>query len=611
MKRFFTLISLLACVLTALQAEDVVFTASAPSTVVMGQQFRLTYSFNRTDVKDFRIPELDGFDILMGPSTSTSVSIINGRTEKSMSYTYVLLPQREGTFTIDAASATVKKTQYVSNKLTVKVLPADKTQSGNNGTTSQQRQAQNVQPAQSLSAENLFIRAIPSRTKVMEQEGLLLTFKLYTRVDVSGFENAQFPEFKGFLAQEIDLGQNAPVDMENYKGLNYRTYVLKQTVLYPQQSGTLDIESGSFDVVVRVRTASTGSRSFFDDFFDTYQDVRKTVKTAPLKIEVEPFPFGKPSDFNPFTGSLKLTSSVTPTTLKTDEAVTVKLVLTGNGNMKMLKTPDVVFPADFDVYDPKVTNAFKTTAQGVTGSKTIEYLAIPRFGGTFTIPAVTLSYFDVATKSYKTLTTEPCTLEVERGEGSAAQVVSGDYTANKQNVRHLGEDIRYLKTGDLNLKPLREPFYGHSLFFLLYAVPLLLCAVVLIVYRKQVRDNADVARQRTRKANKVAVKRLKKAAVYLKAQDRTHFYDEVLQALWGYTADKLNIPLSQLTKDTVDAQLEAHRVGEEIRREYKDILETCEFERYAPATAVSSLEELYEKTLAVIDKMENTIRYAK
>ncbi len=619
MKRHFACLFFMLGVLLSLQAADVTFTASAPSSVVVGQQFRLTYSFNTTDIKDFRIPEIEGFDILMGPSTSTSISIVNGKTDKSMTYTYVLLPQKEGTFNIAGATASVKKTQYTSNSVTIKVLPADKQSSSSQGSASsgtQSRQAQGASSAQSLSAENLFIRAIPSRTKVMEQEGILLTFKLYTRVDVSGFENAQFPEYKGFLSQEIDLGQNAPVDMENYNGLNYRTYVLKQTVLYPQQSGELQIESGSFDVVVRVRNTSTGGRSFFDDFFETYSDVRKTIKTNPIKITVEPFPFGKPANFNAFAGSLKLTSTASPTELKTDEAVTVKVVLTGNGNMKMLKTPDIKFPADFDAYDPKVSNNFKVTAQGVTGSKTIEYLAIPRFAGTYEIPSVELSYYDVATKSYKTLATDPFTINVEKGAGSSESsgtVVAGNYTG-KQNVRHLGEDIHYIKTGELKLKQEAELVYGQSWFFLLYVVPFVLFVVLLVIYRKQIRDNANVAKQRTKKASKVAVKRLKKAATYLKAQDRAHFYDEVTRALWGYTADKLNIPLSKLTKETIDKQLTDCQVNDETRRAYMDILETCEFEQYAPASSTEAMDELYEKTIKVIDKMENTIRtksYAK
>ncbi len=580
------------------------FTASAPAKVQMGQQFRLTYTFEDGDPKDFRLPELSDFDILMGPSTSTSISIINGQTSRSFSYTYVLMPKQEGTFTIAPATAQVKKAEVQSNSLTVTVLPKDKnTQVGQ---SSQASSSQGATSVQSLTEENLFIRVIPSKTHVMEQEGLTLTYKLYSRVDVSGFENAKFPEYKGFISQEVELPQNQQWDMENYNGLNYRTAVLRQTVLYPQQSGQLDIESGSFDLIVRVRNNNPRSRSFFDDFFDTYQDVRKTLTTKPLKITVDPFPFGKPAHFSPFAGSLKLSSSISTTSVTADEAVTLKLVLTGSGNMKMLKTPDVKFPADFDIYDPKVTNSFKNTAKGVTGSKTIEYLVIPRYAGSFEIPSVEVSYFDLATKSYKTLVSDSYTLEVAKGSQSDPTVVSNAYVA-KENVRFLGQDIRYLKT-DLKLKPHAGLIYGQSWFVWAFVLPFAIFVIVLLICRKQAKANADVAAVRTRKASKVAVRRLKKAASFLKAGDRSQFYEEVLKALWGYTSDKLNIPLSKLSKEHMDEQLEQSHVSETIRKEYMEILETCEFEQYAPSSGAQGMDELYAKTLKVIDKMESTIK---
>ena len=586
-------------------AAESSFTATAPGKVVMGQQFRLTYTFVSMDPKDFRIPEISDFDILMGPSTSTQVSIINGTTERQSSYTYILMPKKEGTFTIAPATATVKKSQISSNALTITVLPADKTQSGSTG----QRQAQSGTggSTQNLSAENLFIRAIPSKTTVYEQEGLTLTYKLYTRVDVAGFENYRFPDFKGFFAQEVDLSDTKQWDMENYNGVNYRTAVLKQTVLYPQQSGELTIDEGSFDLVVRVRSASQRSRSFFDDFFDTYQDVRKTVTTKPIKITVNEFPFGKPANFSPFAGSLKLTSSISATSVKADEAVTLKLVLTGSGNMKMLKTPDIRFPADFDAYDPKTSNSFKVTSKGVSGSKTIEYLVIPRYAGTFEIPAVTVAYFDLASKTYKTLSTESYTLEVARSETSENAVVGGNYVAH-ENVRYLGQDIRYIRTDRLNVRPRPAFLCAQPWFVWAYVGPFLLTVILLLWRRRQIQANADLARVRTRKANKVAVKRLRKAASYLKAADRTHFYQEVLQALWGYTSDKLNIPLSSLSKETIDERLAAAQVAKDVRRAYMEILETCEFEQYAPAQGPQAMDELYAKTMEVIGKMENTIR---
>lgn len=592
-----------------LRAEKLTFTAKAPAKVIMGQEFRLTYTINTTDVKDFRIPEINNdFDILAGPSSSTSTQIsnINGQrsTIREYSYTYILMPKKEGVFTIPPANITSKKEKLTSNSLNITVLPADKTttQRGNSNAEAEQETSSSA-----ISGEQVFIRVIPSKTEVYEQEGITLTYKLYTRVDIAGVENAKFPEFKGFFSQEIEQDPNQQWDMENYKDMNYRTVILKQTVLYPQQDGLLEIESGSFDLIVRVRNTNQRMRSFFDDFFDTYQDVRKTLKSPALKINVKPYPFGKPADFNPFTGSLKISSSISTTELKADEPVTLTLNLSGNGNMKMLKTPDIQFPADFDVYDPKVTNHFKTSTKGVSGTKTIEYLVIPRYGGQYTIPSVSVGYFDLASKSYKTIQSDPYEIHVAKSESTQGSVVSGNYT-QKEELRMLGQDIRYLKKNQPRLKSKESLLPEQPWFVWAYVLPMLVFVIVLMLYRKQVKANADLVMVRNRKANKVAVRRLKNAAMYLKAQDKAHFYDEVLKALWGYTSDKLNLPLSQLSKDNIDAQLHLCQVDEETRNEFVQILQTCEFERFAPGEGVQAMDDLYGKTMKVIGKMENTIK---
>ncbi len=612
MKKTISFLGLWLCGLMMLQAANIEFTAQAPAKVVVGQRFQLVYTVNDDGPKDLRIPELDGFDILYGPATSMSnqISIVNGKREAHSwySFTYTLQANTEGTFNIAAATVNVKKEQYTSNPLTITVLPADKTPSGSSGAASGSSSSSNTQAgsSQNLSAENLFIRVIPSKTHVMEQEGFVLTYKLYSRVDIAGMENARFPELKGFLAQEIELPENREWDMENYNGSNYRTVVLKQTVLYPQQSGELTIEPAEIEMVARIRSERR-SRSLFDDFFDSYQDVRKTLTTRPVKITVDPFPFGKPANFNSFTGTLSASSSISTTDLKADEGVTLKIVLEGNGNMKMLKTPELSFPADFDVYDPKVSNDFNTGGKGQYGTKTIEYLVIPRYAGNFEIPSVELSYYDLPSHSYKTLKTDSYTLNVARSDNSDGSVVSGNFT-NKENVRQLGQDIRYIKTDGLKLQSQTKWLRGSKAFWCFYLIPLLLFAFILWLYRKQVKANADASAVRTRKANKVAVKRLKTASTYLKAADREHFYDEVLKALWGYTGDKLNIPQSQLTKESVDAQLTRRGVGEELRKAYMSIVETCEFERYAPSSNTQAMDELYTRTLQVIDQMENSIK---
>jgi len=591
------------------KAEEVTFTADAPRTVVMGQNFNVVYTSN-AEARDLRIAEFNNFEILSGPFTSTmsSTTIINGKYSSSNTYrvTYVLSPQKTGTFNIPAATANIRNRRYSSNNLIIKVLPADR-QSSNGGSSSQgsSRGGSSSVSSQNVSSDQIFIRAIPTKTRVREQECLTITYKLYTKVDIAGFENPKFPEFTGFMAQEVELPQNQQWNLENYRGSNYRTAVLKQTVLFPQKSGNLSIKRGSFDVVARVRNTSSRGRSIFDDFLDSYSDVKKTIYSNNLNIQVDPLPAGKPADFSGVAGNIKMTSSITSTQVKANDAVTIKLHIAGTGNLKMIPTPEFKFPADFEVYDPKVDNSFKNTSSGVSGSKTIEYLFIPRYAGTFEIPAVSISYFDLASGRYKTLRSESYTLKVAKGEGGS-QTISGDFTDQEQ-VRMLNSDIRYLKT-DIKLHQQENLIFGKIWFWLCYLVPLLFFIIFLIINRKQIKANADVARVRNRKASKVAVKRLKQAGIYLKEGKKEAFYDEVLKALWGYTSDKLNIPLSRLTKETVESELIEFKVDEEIRKEYMDILQTCEFARYAPGKDSHAMDTLYEKTMNVMNKMENTIK---
>jgi len=588
-------------------AEDVSFTADAPKAVVMGQNFNIVYTSN-AETKDLRIPEFTFFDILSGPFTSTMSSSINvngqSTSTKVLRFTYVLSPQKVGTYKIPAATAVIKGEKYSSNSLVIKVLPPD--QQANAGSASSQGSSRGSDPAtsQNISSDDIFIRAIPSKTRVREQESLTITYKIYTKQDV-GFENMKFPEFVGFMVQEIEPPKNQQWDMENYNGSNYRTAILRQTVLYPQKSGTLAIDHGQFDIVARVRNAGTRRRSIFDDFMDTYTEVKKKISSNTLKIQVDPLPSGKPANFCGVTGSLKMSSTITSTRIKANEAVTIKIKISGNGNLKMIPTPEMTFPEDFEVYDPKVDNIFHNSTSGVTGSKSIEYLVIPRFAGTFEIPAVTISYFDLASKSYRTLSTDSYKLIVAKGEGGG-QTVSGNFT-DKEQVRLLNSDIRYLKTG-VKVQKQVNLIYGKIGFWLFYILPLLFFAIFMIIYRKQVKANADIARVRNRKANKVAVKRLKQAGLYLRSNNKEAFYDEVLKALWGYTSDKLNIPLSRLTKESIEIQLLDFKVEDDIRKEYMDILQTCEFARYAPGDSAQAMDELYQKTMNVMNKMENTIK---
>ena len=608
MRKLVFLFVLLLTVGGVVKASDVVFKASAPNAVVMGEQFRLTFTVN-AEGKDLRVQEMPDFEVLMGPSQSTaySSSWTNGKSysETTVTFTYILMPKKEGTFNIAPATIKVKGANYTSNALVVKVLPPDKASSSGAG-NSGHKSSSNAAALSGIGKDDLFVKLNVSDRNVYEQEGFLATFKLYASRPC-GLNNAKFPEFEGFLAQEVELPQEKQWTMENYNGRNYYVVVLKQTYLYPQRSGKITIDAGTFDAVVRIPTQQK-VRSIFDDFFDSYQDVNKELKSPSVTIDVKPLPSGKPSSFSSAVGSFSMTSSLSSNNVKTNDAVTIKVKISGNGNLKLVKNPEVQFPNDFDVYDPKVETDIKTTAAGVSGSKTIEYMAIPRYAGDFEIPAISFSYFDPKSASYKTVTSQPYKLHVEKGEGSESSGPVVSNFSNKESVKYLGKDIRYLKMNGIKFVSSGDIFFGSFMYVLCYIVPALMFIVFFFIYRKQVKENSNIALVRTKKANKTAVKRLKNAGRLMKENKKEEFYEEVLRALWGYLSDKLNIPQANLTKDNVEVELSKYGVSETLIKEFMDILNTCEFARYAPSQASDAMDKLYELTVDAIGKMENTIK---
>lgn len=609
------IICILALLITgtgnAIAANAITFVASAPNAVVTGEQFRLIYTANSADVRDFRIPEISGFEVLMGPSISNtrSISSINGNTTRQtlVTYTYILMANKEGEYKIPAATAKIEGSNYTSNSLSIKVLPADKAgaqASGNSGGGSASSGSSSSGNA-SVSSSNLFMRAIVSKNSVYEQEPVLVTYKLYSRVDCR-FESAKFPEFEGFLAQEITLPDEKQWSLENYNDINYRTAVLKQTLLFPQRSGKLTLRSGTFNMVARIENrARTGN--LFDDFFSSYSEVNKKLSTPQVDINVKPLPSGKPVSFSGTVGDLNMNSSINSKVVKANESITIKIEFSGSGNLKLIKTPEVKFPADFDTFDPKIENNLKTTASSVSGKQTIEYLAIPRHAGDFIIPAVEFSYFDLKSNSYKTLSTPEYSIHVDPGAAGSETAVSSSYT-NKEDVKYLGKDIRYIQTGNFSVKKQGEYFFGTATYWLCYMIPLALFIFFLFIYRKQASENANIALMRNKKANKVASKRLKKAGLYMKEKQKEAFYEETTRALWGYVSDKMNMPLSVLTKDNVGIELTKNGADQAFVNEFMEILNTCEFARYAPGNEEHAMDKLYERTVNVINKMESFIK---
>lgn len=605
------IIFLLFTILAAWQvkaADKVRFVAEAADVVVSGDQVRLVFTVNSQDIKDFRAPSIKGFDVLMGPSRSqqSSIQIINGKrtSNSSTAFTYILLAGNPGTYTIPAASVEVNGEKVFSNAISIKVLPQDQTSgnSGNNGGGSASSSRSQAAGSR-ISANDLFITATASKTIVHEQGAILLTYKVYTVVNLRQLYG-KMPDLKGFHTQEVELPQQKTFTLEHYKGRNYNTTVWSQYVLFPQQTGKLEIPSITFDGVVAQQTIPDP----FDAFFNGggYVEVKKKITTPKVVINVQPLP-AKPAGFSGAVGEFKLASSINATDVKTNDAVTIKLTLSGTGNMKLIGTPEVKFPQDFEIYDPKVTDDYKLTNSGLTGTKTFEYLAIPRHAGNFTIPAIEFTYFDLKSNSYKTLKTETYNLKVAKGQGNADQVIS-DFT-NKESVKMLGKDIRFIKLGDSSLRPKGDFFFGTVGYYLCYLIPLLLFVVFAVIYRQKALENANVAKVKTKKANKVATRRMKLAGKLLAENKKNEFYDEVLKALWGYISDKLSIPVSQLSKDNIEAELTNYGVQEALIAEFIGVLNECEYARYAPGNENEAMDKVYSASVEVISKMENSIKH--
>lgn len=584
-------------------------TADAPDVVVSGDQFRLTFTVNTQKVKDFRAPSITkGFDVLMGPSRSqqSSTQIINGKVSSSSSitYTYILMAGDAGTYTIPAASIEANGEKIFSNAVTIKVLPPDQSASGSKGSQKSGAQAGNQAASGRITSNDLFITATASKTTVHEQEAILLTYKVYTLVNLRQLFG-KMPDLKGFHTQEIELPQQKTFSLEHYKGRNYNTTVWSQYVLFPQQTGKLEIPSITFEGVVAIQTVSDDP---FDAFFNGggYQEVKKKIVTPKLTINVQPLPV-KPANFSGGVGEFTLASSINAKDVKTNDAVTIKLTISGSGNMKLISTPEVKFPEDFEVYDPKVTNNFEASRAGLSGTQTIEYLAIPRHAGNFTIPPVEFTYFDLKSNSYKTLKTEAYNINVAKGQGNADQVIA-DFT-NKENVKVLGQDIRFIKLGDTKLMPKGDVFFGTVGYYLWYIIPFVLFVGLVVFFRKQAAENANVAKVKTKKANKVATKRMKLAGKLLAENRKNEFYDEVLKALWGYISDKLSIPVSQLSKDNIEAELAKYGVADDVIKDFINALNECEFARYAPGDENEAMDKVYTTSVEAISKMENSIKH--
>lgn len=616
MKRLFYLYICL-CISVSVFADDVSLRVSAPSTVEAGGKFRVQFTVNTQNVSGFSAPDFKGFEVIYGPATSSqsSFQMINGRTSQSSSiiYTYVLLAESPGTFTIGSASVNVDGKAVKSRPVQVRVLSAGAGGASNSGANGGGGNygggRQPSAPAASsssadISAKDLFMTATASRTSVHEQEAILLTYKIYTLVDLRQLDG-KLPTLDGFQIQEIPLPRTKEFELEQYNGRNYRSVIWSQYLLFPQKSGKLTIPSITYEGVVITRNRNLDPIEAFFNGQSGYTELKRKITTPTLTINVSPLP-NKPEGFSGAVGKFSLSSSISTKEVDANDAVTLKISVKGSGNMKLIATPEVKFPKDFETYDAKVNDNFQLTRSGLSGTKDFEYLFVPRHAGTYEIPAADFIYFDTESRSYKTLHTEAYTLKVNKGKGGAGQSVS-NYTNQQQDVQQLNQDIRYIKKGEVELHQSGDTFFGTWKYWVAYLLPLLLFVLMLVFGRKRMKANANVALSRGKKANKVALKRMKTAKKLLDSHDTGKFYDEVLRALWGYVGDKFNMSQESLNKENIEQSLTSRQVPAEQIQQFMKVLNDCEFARYAPGDVNENMGNVYNSAIDAITKMEDNL----
>ena len=597
---------------------DVTFEVKAPMMVAAGEAFRIEFSVSADpDKESFRAPSFEGFEVLAGPTTSSSrnISIINGQRTSSytVSYYYVLLSQTAGTLTIAPAEISVGGRRYRTQLMPVEVVnetqqsaPAGSNGSNNGNSSNNSGEADGKRRAEGqIAKDDLMLRLVLSRSTVYKGEPLRAELKLYQRVSIVGSNGGKYPSFNGFWAQQLDIGQQQ-ARRETYNGKIYETTVLAEYLLYPQQSGELVIDPAEINVVAQVVVQSNRRNDpFFGSMPDVY-NVERKLQTGKVTVNVKPLPAGAPASFSGAVGQFTMESVPPPTELAANSAGTYTVKISGTGNLSFVQAPKLTLPASFEQYTVKTTESIRTSQSGSTGYRQFEYPFIARAEGAYEIAPVEFSYFDPSSMRYVTLASQPAAVDVAPdGKGAvASQIVTG---LSKEDVRMLGRDIRFIKLGSAGLSAVGAPFIFSGAYFAAVAGLLALFGALFFALRKRMRDNRNTALVRGRRANKVAVQRFRAAARHLKDGDRRAFYEEMLQAMWGYMGDKLNIPVADLTKENVREELMRRGVDAVLSQRFAEIVTRCEEAQYSPAGA-GAMDEVYADGVDFVSKIESAIK---
>jgi hypothetical protein len=592
---------MLAVVALTSQAQIAV---SVPSHVEAGENFRLSYTINTQDVDEFRVGNIPGgLELIAGPYTSqqSSYRMVNGHTSSSSSitFTYTLYAAKDGSFTIPPAHARINGRMVASRAAKVVVSGRARNSGGapNMHGEDESQEPRMASAGSRITANDLFIKVTANKRRVHEQEPILLTYKVYSLVDLTQLEG-KMPDLTGFHSQEVPLPQQKSFHLERVNGKPYRAVTWSQYVMYPQMTGKLQIPSITFKGIVVQQNRSVDPFEAFLNGGSGYVEVHRNIVAPGLTVQVDPLP-AKPAGFSGGVGKFNISAQLTKKEVKAGDPVTLRVVVGGNGNLKLIKQPVVNFPKDFDTYDAKVTDKTKLTSTGVGGNMIYDFLFVPRNQGTYTIPAVSFTYYDTDLNAYKTIKTQPFKLVVDKGDGNST---SADYDVQKAN------DIHDIMTGKCEQRQVGNFFFGSTSWWISLLLPLIAFIVLLVIFRKRALDHADAVKMRGKKATKIARKRLKKASKLMFQGKSEAFYDEVLRALWGYVGYMLNIPVEQLNRDNITEKLQSHEVDDATIGKFILALDTCEFERYAPGDASGNMEKTFNSAMTAIEEIEEVMK---
>lgn len=618
MRDFVAKISLTAlfvlAIFSASAAEKVTFEANSPLMVAVGEAFRVEFTLNaEPDADSFKAPSFEGFDVIAGPSVSTGSSIqyINGSISKSFSYgiTYVLLPQAAGNVTIGAAEAKVDGTAYRTKPLPIEIVnegDASRARQQPQGRTGGSGDAQASAQGQ-VAKDDILLRAVVSRSSVYKNEPLHVAFKLYTRVPYVNIVPESAPSFNGFWSQDLTDPNSARVGRETYNGKVYETRVLYDYLLYPQQVGSLTIDPVDMTVVAQVVVQSRNADPFFGGGREVFNVPRK-VQSQRATVTVKPLPSGAPSSFSGAVGRFTMDTQLPSERIAANSGATFTVKISGTGNLTFVQAPKLPLPTSFEQYNVKTTESINTSATGISGYRQFEYPFIARAEGTYDIEPIEFTYFDPQRVQYVTLRSKPLTLEITpdaRGGGDA--VVMQGRGMSKEEVKMLGQDIRFIKLGGAQLRSERVPFIFSAAYWILLLGVLALFTMIYVALRKQIRESQNAALVRGKRANKVAVQRFRVAKRYMEEQNRHAFYEEMLRALWGYMGDKFNIPVANLTKENVREELHKRGVSVEESQRFTSIITKCDEAQYSPA-ASAQMSEVYAEGVDIISRIEAVIK---